>query len=235
MDLLDLAQLFNQYGFEVVMAVIILSIYLRHEHTRSKKAEAESAKRSAELERMVEELLRKIEATGHLTPEQENLQSTIEQKIDRILEKLRDKTGAGRALLIRYHNGGKDLAGNSFLRFSCTNEKVSTGITSSLIELKNQFRSLIGPIYDNLKENDFYSFENINTVKEDGHISMYEFFKSRNIISLCTTGIKTRKGYNLGFIAIEFLAEHKTQGEVEQALEEARDEISLLLSLKLGG
>lgn len=235
MDLLNLVELLNQYGFEVVIAAVILGVYLKNEHDRNKKAEIESFKRTTEFNKMIEKLFQRLENNSHLTAEQESLQSTIEQKIDCALEKLRDKTGAGRALLIRYHNGGKDLAGNSFLRFSCTNEKVSTGITSSLTELKNQFRSLIGPLHDNLKQNDFYGFENVSTIRDEGYLSMYEFFKSRNIVSSYAIPVKTRKGYTLGFVSVEYLAEHKSQEEVQDTLEEARNEIALLLSLKSGG
>lgn len=235
MDILTLAEIINKYGFEVVIAAIFLGIYLRNEHKRSKKADEESRKRTEDFNKTIDKFFHKLENSNHLTLEQESLQASIEQKIDHVLEKLRDKTDAGRALLIRYHNGGKDLAGNSFLRFSCTNEKVSTGITSALPELRNQFRSLIGPLYDHLKDHQCYGFENVISIKEEGHITMYEFFKSRNIVSSCAMAVRTKKGYNLGFVAIEYLAEHKKEEEVKQALEEARDEIEVLLSLKSGG
>ena len=235
MDILTLVEAINKYGFEVVIAAIFLGIYLRNEYKRSKRAEEESKKRTEDFNNTIDKLFQKLENSNHLTLEQESLQATIEQKIDNILEKLRDKTNAGRALLIRYHNGGKDLAGNSFLRFSCTNEKVSTGITSALTELRNQFRSLIGPLYDHLKDHEYYGFENVISIKEEGHITMYEFFKSRNVVSSSAMAVRTKKGYNLGFVAIEYLAEHRKEEEVKQALEEARDEIEVLLSLKSGG
>lgn len=235
MEIIDIAQAISEYGFEVVVAAFFLVIYLTNERKRSKKAESSAIQREENLTHTIEKLIDKIENTTHLTAEQESLQSVIEQKIDVVLEKLRDKTNAGRAVLIRYHNGGKDLVGNSFLRFSCTNEKVANGIKSGLPDLKNQFRSLIGPLYEHLKENDSYNFENVEKLKEEGHITMYEFFKSRNILSSCAMPIRTKKGYNIGYIAIEYLGETKKEEVVRVALNEAREEIATLLSLKSGG
>ena len=56
---------------------------------------------------------------------------TMHTRIQEILTELRVKSDADRALIIRFHNGGKFLDGSSIKKFSLTHESCSIGISET--------------------------------------------------------------------------------------------------------
>ena len=54
--------------------------------------------------------------TNHtLSTTESNTLANVDKEINDCLKRMREKTGASRAALVRFHNGGKDMNGLSFL------------------------------------------------------------------------------------------------------------------------
>ena len=67
----------------------------------------------------------------------------ISQEIDKHLQAIITETNASRAALIQYHNGGRGINKQSFLKMSMTNEQIQLGVKPFINGFKDQFRSIL--------------------------------------------------------------------------------------------
>ena len=98
-------------------------------------------------EKQAEKLINTIihGVVNHVPSTEESTKLTnISNTIDKILQDILLETGASRACLVQYHNGGKGINQQAFLKMSMTNEKTQLGVKSIMGECKEQFRSALG-------------------------------------------------------------------------------------------
>lgn len=250
MTLAEIIKALSEGGITSVILGVFLFIYLRNESHRSKKADSNAVQNKKERDRK-DELLKQmmqnqqnqtadliktisihVQNDDSFTHEDEDIQSQIDNQIDNILAELQLETSAGRAMLVRYHNGTKDILGNSFLRMSCTNERVAVGVSPFKTQFQNQFRTLVGYLCNEIKAKEFYYIGDIEELKQEQHNTMYEFFKTRNIIGVMAQAVVSENGYVVGFILLEFLTSCPILESLQVPIKVASKEISRLLTLK---
>ena len=120
---------------------------------------------------------------NHVPSTEENKKLTkVSEEIDQHLQDILLETGASRACLVQYHNGGRGINKQSFLKMSMTNEQVQLGITPMIKDFKDVFRSTLAYFVKELDESGVCYIDDYNTLKEVD-ISMYEFLASRGVQS----------------------------------------------------
>ena len=93
---------------------------------------------------MNKELMQQIidGVTNHSLSYTENNRLTdINKGLDNILRDMLLETKASRVSLVQYHNGGKGINKQAFLKMSMTNEKTQLGVKSIMNQCKDPFRS----------------------------------------------------------------------------------------------
>lgn len=125
-------------------------------------------------------------------------------KIDNQLYVMLNETKASRAYLVQYHNGGKGLNKQSFLKMSTTNEQVQLGVKPYMPELKDQFRSVLAYFTREININGFCYIPNISSIKDDD-ASMFEFMKSRGVVAQFGYSIKDYNKTVIAFVCLEYL------------------------------
>ena len=113
------------------------------------------------------------------------------------------QTKADRVSLVQYHNGGKGVNKQAFLKMSMTNEQIQLDVKPFMSEFKDQFRSVLGYFTHEINEKGFCYIENPNDIIKDD-IGMYEFMKNRGLQAKYGWAIHGKDGYALGFICIEY-------------------------------
>ncbi len=169
--------------------------------------------------------------TKHTIGDDENNSlSKIEADINDCLKKTLIKTNSARVCLIRFHNGGRDMNGLSFLKMSMTNETVKLGLSSLIPEFQNLFRSFFSYLCDRLIKEGHCYIDDINMLK-DVDTTMYEFLFSRDVQSTYSIPIENKNGTVIGFIYIEFTNKMNVNKEqVEHCLHDKKIKIETLLS-----
>ena len=87
-------------------------------------------------------------------------------------------TGASRASLVQYHNGGKGVNRQSFLKMSMTNEQVQLGVKPIISTFKDQFRSVLAYFVKEINEKGYCyidDFEDLQSIDA----GTYEFLRDR--------------------------------------------------------
>lgn len=169
--------------------------------------------------------------TRHTIEDDENNSlSKIENDINECLKRTLVKTNSSRVSLIRFHNGGRDMNGLSFLKMSMTNESVKLGLSSLMPEFQNVFRSFFSYLCEKLISDGYCYVDDINTLKEVD-TTMYEFLFSRDIKSIYSIPIENKNGTVIGFIYIEFTnGETVDKEQIEHCLHDKKIRIETLLN-----
>ena len=169
--------------------------------------------------------------TKHTIDDKENNSlSKIENDINDCLKRTLIKTNSARVCLIRFHNGGRDMNGLSFLKMSMTNETVKLGLSSLMPEFQNMFRSFFSYLCDRLIKEGHCYINDINILK-DVDTTMYEFLFSRDVQSIYSMPISNKNGTVIGFIYIEFTNNSDVNFEqVEHCLHDKKIKIETLLN-----
>lgn len=142
--------------------------------------------------------------TTHVPSAEENKKLTeINKNIDDTLKEMLLQTKADRVSLVQYHNGGKGVNKQAFLKMSMTNEQIQLDVRPFMSEFKDQFRSVLGYFTHEINEKGFCYIENPNDIIKDD-IGMYEFMKNRGLQAKYGWAIHGKDGYALGFICIEY-------------------------------
>lgn len=129
------------------------------------------------------ELITKIieGVTSHVPSRTENDKLTeVNKQIDEILKDVLVQTNADRACVIQYHNGGKGINRQSFLKMSMTNEKFQVDGKSFMNQFKDQFRSVLGYFVNQINDNGYCYINNVESMSSLD-VGVYEFMKNRNI------------------------------------------------------
>ena len=251
MQLIDIIMAIIENGFLVIAGAVIIWVYLRNEKERSKRAdEAETRRIEREKEQvaqyqqmfsaMSEQMTRQADQIETLTcpdirmnPVEEDIfQEEIDRNINTLLKKLRLSTSSCRTMLVRYHNGMYDLAGNSASRMSATNEDVGIGIVPFLPSFQNQFRGLFSYWCSEIRDKGYCYIHDLEYLKSINENAMYEFLSYREMKSWYGKAIYSNAQEVIGFIVVEYISENRPEiEEIEKCLNDKSIKISALLGL----
>ena len=171
--------------------------------------------------------------TNHVPSSEENTKLTrITEEIDKTLQQMLIYTNADRVDLVQYHNGGKGVNKQSFLKMSMTNEQVKVGVKPFMSEFKDQFRSVISYITKTLNEKGFCYIDNAEQVKE-ADPGTYEFLINRGIESkYCMAIHDAQENSVIAFVCIEYIKKENARPDlVDKALKEKQKVLETLLNL----
>ena len=169
--------------------------------------------------------------THTLSSEENNSLSEIEGKMNECLKSVLVKSNASRVALVRFHNGGRDMNGLSFLKMSMTNEETALGVSPLMPEFQNMFRSFFSYWCEKLIKEGHCYIDDIETLKELD-TTMYDYFRSRNVQAIYGIPITNNQNTVVGFIYIEFMDRTKVNKEqIKHCLHDKKIKIETLLNL----
>lgn len=233
MEFLTIAKAIGELGF----MAITCAIFLWQTHNKDKKnAEFTEQLFKCQLQQNQTFLNKILDASGgpHVLTEEEDRQaSMIDKTIDFYLQQTVIETGATRASVMRYHNGGRDMTGISFLKMSMTNEVVNVGVSPIMTDFQNQFRSIMSIFCEELDQTGSVNLEDLETIKHKDY-GTYELLKTRNARSLYCKALYNSNGYIIGCVGISFKKDNVNTIDKEKAmaiLEEKSKNISSILNL----
>lgn len=169
--------------------------------------------------------------THTISAEENKTLSEKESQINYCLKRTQEKTNASRVALVRFHNGGRDMNGLSFLKMSMTNECPGPGFAGISPDFQNLFRSFFSYWCESLIREGKCYINDINEIREKD-TTMYEYFLSRNIQAVYGIAIKNNEGSIIGFIVIEFVDRNMVDmAQVEHCLHDKKIKIETILTL----
>lgn len=169
-----------------------------------------------------------------LTEDEDKTALEIDKVINTYLQNIVVDTGANRAMVTRYHNGGRDMAAVPFLKMSVTNEIVNVGNKPYISQLQNQFRSMLMMVRDSLDAEGECYITDAKGIKNDD-VGTYEFLRAYGIRSAYFKALKNQNGYVIGFIVVFFNETnscHENQEKIDHILQDKANQISALLCIK---
>ena len=154
----------------------------------------------------------------------------VNQDIDIILQDILIETNASRVDLVQYHNGGKGINKQAFLKMSMTNEKIQLGVKPFIQDFKDQFRSVLGYFVNEINDKGYCDITDVDTVAEKD-VGMYEFMKNRGIEAKFGYGIKNSEGTTIAFICVEYIDKTTVNiDKIHSSLKEHFREVERLLN-----
>ena len=171
--------------------------------------------------------------TNHVPSSEENTKLTrITEEIDKTLQQMLIFTNADRVDLVQYHNGGKGVNKQSFLKMSMTNEQVKIGVKPFMSEFKDQFRSVISYITKSLNEKGYCYINDAEVVKTVDP-GTYEFLINRGIeAKYCMAIHDTKDNFVIGFVCVEYIKKEDAKSDlVDQVFKEKQKILETLLNL----
>ena len=170
--------------------------------------------------------------TNHVPSQEENTKLTnVSTEINNHLQQILLNTNASRTNLVQYHNGGKGINKQSFLKMSITNEQVQLGVKPFIGEFKDQFRNLLAYFVQQLDEQGYCYIEDREFLK-DKDISTYEFLKDRGIEAKYGMAIRDNNGMVIGFVSVEYLDKNNADVKIiDKVFKEQQKVFETLLNL----
>ncbi len=221
MEWLEITKAIGELGILIVIAGLFLFFYYKDKNARDE-----------EFKQLFNIILNK---ENHVLTEEEDL---VAKQIDEsILSHMRgivDSLQPSKCFLVRYHNGGKDMNGLSFLKLSVSNEAGARGLAPVIHEYQNQFRSSIAGVCSAIDKDGHVLIPNVEDIKETD-IGTYDLMVAKNTRSAYCYAITNTTGYVIGFLAITYRNDNKTQEDVkriQEVLEVRAYQISTLLDVK---
>lgn len=190
-----------------------------------------------ESDRKYQELIEKILSAAqkpHLLTEEENSRMTkIDEEIDLFLEKALISSKASRVSLVKYHNGGNDMLGNSILKMSMSNEKCAAGVIHLLNNFQNQLRSAFAYWVKELGDKGYCFIEDVEDVKDLDN-SIYQYMKQCGVKAKYGIAIKnTVTGSVIGYLCMDFSDKDDIDLEqIKHCLNDKKLKIEALLNLE---
>lgn len=180
---------------------------------------------------MLEKMVDKV--THHtISPEESYQQSEIDIKLKEAIVRIRKETKGQRSCIVKYHNGGRGINGQPFLKMSMTSEDLIAGVTPLIGDFREQFRNMLGYFVATVDKEGICIINDREELKEKD-ASMYEFMALRNINTLFGVSIKDSSGYPIGFVCIEFPKQIIDVEKIQRLIKEDIDEIKVLMNEKV--
>lgn len=170
--------------------------------------------------------------TSHVPSVEENARvSHISEQIDQVLRDILNETKASRAVLVQYHNGGKGINKQSFLKMSITNEQVQLGIKPIISEFKDQFRSVLSYFVREIGAKGKCYILDIETLKKDD-VGSFEIIRDRGMESKFGIAINGGEDFVIAYLSIEFKKKEDANIEViDKIFVEKKQIVEALLNL----
>lgn len=175
-----------------------------------------------------------------LTPEEDLKITKVNEEVNRLLQQLLINTGASRASIIQYHNGGKGKNNQSFLKMSMTNEVTDVGVRPLMTEFKDQFRNVLAYFVKEIGDKGYCYIEDSEDIRNIDY-GTYDFLENRGIKSKFGIALHQHDNdgnYNndsvIGFICLEFLKDNKSEASIDiidQELRNKQGSLETLLNL----
>lgn len=222
---LSIAQSIAELGVLTVIAGIFLYIILRN-HQKQEDINT----------KLFQAILDQLRAgNSHvLTEEEDRVAMKIDKTINMLLQSAVTDLGASRAMVARYHNGGKDMNSISFLKFSVTNESVNIGYRPVISDFQSQFRAMLAYPIEEIDKTGGSFISDVEDVKSKDP-GTYEVLKGRGLRSFYAYKITNASGYVIGAVVITYTTDNKVQEEpeyVRQYVDHLGSQISGLMNAK---
>lgn len=235
MEWLDLGKGIIELG----LMTVICSIFLAQNNKERKNQEQANAQLFKTLMEQYEmafnRMLESFGPSGHVLTEEEDRRALeIDRAIDDYLKQMIINTKATRSFVVRYHNGGKDMAAVPFLKCSITNEMTNVGVRPIMSEFQNQFRSIMAGVCEEIDRKG-YSYITPNEKSELIDPATVELMKDRGIKSMYCRALRNQNNYIIGFIAVTFMVDNQEKPNeeiIDLCLKDKSQKVSALLCLK---
>lgn len=180
---------------------------------------------------MLQQILNRVENGHVITSEEDKDISKVEKELEFYLNEILKETNANRVSIFRYHNGGKDYNGRSFLRMSMTNEVVKGGTALIQPQSQNLFRSMFFGLIHSLEDNDYDIIKDIEDIEEQDS-GFYGYLKDFGIEAKYTMALHNNEHSIVGFMTLDFAKkEDLNQEHLLSYLPEKKVKIETLLNL----
>lgn len=234
MEWMEIVKAITELG---IMAVIC-GIFLWQNNKDRKNHSSESSKLFETLlqqyEQTFNKMLNSLNLGGHVLTEEEDREALqIDRAIDDYLKQMIINTKATRAFVVRYHNGGRDMAAVPFLKCSITNEITNAGVKPIMSEFQNQFRSIMAGVCDEIDRKG-YSYITQTERSELIDPATIELMKDRGIREMYCRALRNSNNYIIGLIAVTFMTDNQEKPNeeiIDLCLKDKSQKISALLCL----
>ena len=159
----------------------------------------------------------------------------ILQGTNKILKDILLETNASRVCLVQYHNGGRGVNKQSFLKMSVTNEEMQVGETAIMPRFKDQFRSALSYLVNTIDKEDKCYIENAEDMKEIDY-GTYDFLKMRDVNQVFLKALHGEDNMIIGFLMISFNNHNKNKADIKKidsVLDVKSAAIETLLAIKV--
>jgi hypothetical protein len=162
--------------------------------------------------------------------DENNKLTDVNVELDTILKEMLIELDASRVNIVQYHNGGKGINRQAFLKMSMTNEQIQVNVKPFMQEFKDQFRSVLGYFVNELNNSGKCYITNVDDMLEKD-IGMYEFMKNRGIEAKFGYAIHDRNKCVVAFVCAEYEDKSKVDIEkIDTSFKEHYKEIERLLN-----
>ena len=255
MEFADVAKNYIELGLTGLSAIIIIWLFVLTFHrnnNKDDKREERANKKEDNMENRFDEMLELIKkqneeyqkqqsemitqiingVTNHVPSPEDNFKLTkITEEVDLVLAEILKETGADRVNLVQYHNGGRGINKQAFLKMSITNEQVKFGVKAFISDFKDQFRSVLAYFVKELHDNGECYISDVEDLKNIDN-SMYDYMKGKGIESKFGIAIKDREGMVIAFVSAEFINKELVDlNKIDRVLKDSRKVFETLLSL----
>lgn len=181
---------------------------------------------------LIDKVLEGIKQPHILSSEENQRMTKIDEEIDVFLDRTLIACNASRVSLIKFHNGGNDMLGNSILKMSMSNEKCAAGVTHNISSFQNQLRSFSTFLIKELNEKGLCFIEDVENLKKID-TSLYDYFVQTGTKAYFAKAIHNIKDdVVIGFIGIGFVSnEHIDMEQVKHCLNDKQLKIEAVLNL----
>ena len=226
MDWLGIGKSIIELGILTVIAALFLH--------RAEKSYEEQNDMTHKLFEMVVEQIKKCSGGHVLTEDEDRTAVKIDNMINSYLQSAVTDLNASRAMVARYHNGGKDMNAISFLKVSVTNESVNRGYQPVIADFQNQFRAMVGYPIAEIDRTGHCLIRNIEEIK-DADIGTYELLKARGVRSVYCHKLTNATGYVIGAVLILYNNDNNYKEDadyVDRYISHMADKISGLMNVR---
>lgn len=235
MEWMEIVKAITELG---IMAVIC-GIFLWQNNKDRKNHSNESSKLFETLlqqyEQTFNKMLNSFNPDGHVLTEEEDRKALeIDRAIDDYLKQMIINTKATRSFVVRYHNGGKDMAAIPFLKCSITNEMTNAGVKPIMGEFQNQFRSIMAGVCEEIDRKG-YSYITPDKKSELIDPATVELMKDRGIKYMYCRALRNQNNYIIGLVAVTFMIDNQEKPNeeiIDLCLKDKSQKISALLCLE---
>lgn len=255
MEFADVAKNYIELGLTGLSAIIIIWLFVLTFHRNNDKddeREERANKKEDNMENRFDEMLELIKkqneeyqkqqseminqiingVTNHVPSAEDNSKLIkITEEVDSVLAEILKETGADRVNLVQYHNGGRGINKQAFLKMSITNEQVKFGVKTFMSDFKDQFRSVLAYFVKELNDNGECYISDVEDLKNIDN-SMYDYMKEKGIESKFGIAIRNHEDTVIAFVSVEFINKELADiNKIDRVLKDSRKVFETLLSL----